>query len=83
MTQLTITLGQIRQKEEEYRKWVDYFTRLRTEILSKVIPKAIIIADDGNVRYKYSQDIENALKEIDKMEEHAMKSCGINKTIEL
>ena len=77
MTLLAITLGQIRQKEEEYRKWAVYFTRLRTELLSKAIPKAIIFADDGNVRYKYSQNIENALKEIDKMEEIQMRIIGL------
>lgn len=74
MTQLAIT---IRQKEEEYRKWADCFTRLRVELLSKAIPEAIIFADDGIVRYKYSQNIENALKEIDKMEEIQMRTLGL------
>lgn len=74
MTHLAITLEQIRQKEEEYRKLADCFTRLRAELLGKAIPEAIIFADDGSVKYKYSQNIENALKEIDKMEEIQMRT---------
>ena len=77
MTQLAITPWQIRQKEEEYRKWADCFTRLRAELLSKAIPEAIIFADDGSVRYKYSHDIENALKEIDKMEKIQMRTIEL------
>ena len=72
MTQLAITLRQIRQKEEEYRKWADYFTRLRAELLSKAFPKAIILKDN-HIEYQYSQDVENILKKIDRIEKERIK----------
>lgn len=68
-----VTHEQIRQKEQEYRHWSDYFTKIRTQILAKAIPEAIFIPNDGNILYKYSQTIEDILKKIDEMEEIVMK----------
>lgn len=68
-----VTPEQIRQKEQEYRHWSDYFAKIRTQILAKAFPEVIFISNDGNILYKYSQTIENILKKIDETEEIVMK----------
>lgn len=74
-----VTDSQLKQKESEYRYWLNFFAKIRTKILSESFPKAIILTNDGNIKYKYSESIENTLKEIDKMEEIQLKTfiiCG-------
>lgn len=61
---------------EQIRKAVimvhSYYADLRFKILSTAFPISIIFTKDG-VTYKYSIDVENCLKEIDKMEELTLK----------
>ena len=55
-----------------------YCADLRFKILSTAFPISIIITKDG-VTYKYSKDVEDCLKEIDKMEELALKELYLEK----
>lgn len=72
-TSSIMTLEQLRQKEQEYKRWSDYFAKIRTQILAYAFPETIFISNDGNILYKYPQDIEDMLKNIDKTEEEIMK----------
>ena len=49
-----------------------YYADLRYKILSTAFPIGVIITKDG-ATFKYSKDVEDCLKEIDKMEESALK----------
>ena len=67
----------ILQKEEQFayetlREICAYYANLRSKILSTAFPEYIIINND-NITYKYSQAVENCLKEIDKMEKASIK----------
>ncbi len=63
-----MTDHQLKKEIEKYRAWTDYICKLRYFILSRAFPKTITFTADGGVTYKYSQEIENALEEINKME---------------
>lgn len=72
------TPRQIEQIREAASMVHSYCADLRCKILSIAFPISIIITKDG-VKYKYSKDVEDCLKEIDKMEELALKDLYLEK----
>lgn len=66
------TPRQIEQIRKAAGMVYSYYADLRYKILSTAFPISIIFTKDG-VTYKYSKDVEDCLKEIDKMEELALK----------
>lgn len=57
-----------------------YYADLRFKILSTAFPISIIFTKDV-VKYKYSKDVEDCLKEIDKMEELALKDLYLEEQL--
>ena len=57
---------------ERHREIVDYFAKLRCQVIKNTIPNVIFTQDkQGNlvdIKLKYPPHIEKALKEIEKME---------------
>ena len=64
---------QFERKIEKYRAWADYISKLRYSIISRAIPKTITFTANGGVKYEYSQEIEDALEEINKMKRSVFK----------
>jgi hypothetical protein len=67
-----ITPKQVKFAYETLSEINAYYGNLRYKILSTAIPEYIYITND-NVTFKYSQAVENCLKEIDKMEKASIK----------
>lgn len=66
------TPRQIEQIMKAARMVHSHYAELRFKILSTAFPIGIIFTENG-ATYKYSKDVEDCLKEIDKMEELALK----------
>jgi len=66
------TPRQIEQIMKVSRIVHSHYAELKFKILSTAFPIGIIFTENG-VTYKYSKDVEDCLKEIDKMEELALK----------
>lgn len=74
-----LTLEQARRKQQGLMWLTNYFSEMRYRILSRAIPVSIIFKKDGGVERRYAQSVENALTEIDKIEEKLIKEYGYNK----
>lgn len=74
------TPRQIEQIREAARMVHSYYADLRYKILSTAFPISIIFTKDG-VTYKYSKDVEDCIKEIDKMEELALKDLYLEEQL--
>lgn len=72
MSDMLRTPRQIEQIRKAARMTHSYYADLRFKILSTAFPISIIFTKD-RVTYKYSKDVEDCLKEIDKMEELTLK----------
>ena len=60
--------------EEQVRDWENLFSNLRYNVISNSTPKKIILSNDGLITYKYSDKIEMALNQIDKLEREKLNS---------
>ena len=69
-----MTVQQLKMLEEQVRSWTNLFSDLRYNVISRSIPKNIILSNDGLITYKYSDKIEMALNQIDKLENEKIDS---------
>lgn len=74
------TPRQIEQIMKAARMVHSYCADLRFKILNTAFPISIIFTKDG-MTYKYSKEVENCLKEVDKMEELALKDLYLEEQL--